>query len=82
MRKVFYGFADFAERFALGRANHRRHQTFFQCHCDAKVHVVVLHDRVAIERSVRLRHFHRGLNRGLEHEIVHRDLRAVAFFAG
>ena len=51
-------------------------------HRDGEIDVVVLDDRVAIKGGVRFRNFDRGFDRGLQDEVVHRDLGAVAFFAG
>ena len=79
--QVFRHLADFAQRFILRSANHRREQSILDGHGNAKIDVGILHDGVAIERSVHLRNFHRGLHGGFQNEIVHRDLRRVGAFA-
>src|SRR5437762_12385203 len=82
MSEVLHRFADFTKRFALGGANDRRDQTFFKRNGNSEVYVIVLDDSVAVERRVCFGNFHRSIDRGLQDEVVHRDLRVVAFLAG
>src|ERR1700745_3648683 len=40
--------------------------------------MVILYDRIAIERCIHVRDFHRGLHCGFQNKIVYRDLRDVS----
>src|SRR6266487_6373878 len=50
--QILREFADFAERFVLRGANHRRQQSIFNRDGDAKIDIRILEDRVAIKRRI------------------------------
>ena len=62
----------------MGRAHHRRDQAIVNRHRDREIDILILHDRILIERRVHLQHLHRSFDRSFKHQIVHRDIGGVA----
>jgi hypothetical protein len=62
MRQVFDGFADFAQRFLLRLPNDWCDETVFNRNRDGEIDILILHNRVLVERRVHFRNFDRGID--------------------